>query len=130
MAAPGTDALVGMHWAVHSFVVNSSRIDPDPFKEPVTFTKLFQCRPDKARFVVAQRVPMVPVVQPAPATTPSYVHAAPAGPFVLWDLYEKELVRGQRTASTGLIMPPPPLKTGDSPDGLAMWAMQVGFTLP
>lgn len=127
MAAPGTDALVGMHWAVHSFVVNSSRIDPDPFKKPVTFTELFQSRPDKARFVVVQRYALVRA--PIAADPDRTIHHL-AGPFVLWDLYEKELVRGQRTASTGLIMPPPPLKTGDSADGLAMWAMQVGFTLP
>ena len=51
----------------------------------------------------------------------------PAGPFVVWDLFDEELVRGKRTSPRGWLMPPPPRWLGESEDGMIMKAVALGW---
>lgn len=116
------DPFIGLHYRLCGYVARD-RIIESPFDEPVTFTRIMQERPDDCRFAVGQAVRLRTVNQgvQAPRRFVSDPHAS--GPCVVWDLFDDQLVRGQRTNGSGLIMPPPPLWMHDSEDGMLMKAL-------
>lgn len=110
-----------MHYKLSAYV-RGAEVVPSPFPEPVMFTAIFKGRPDKARYAVAQRVPLLRNADPSPAT-PLYHVGEPTGPFVVWDLFDEDLIKGRLTGPTGLTMPPRPMWLGESEDGMIMKAV-------
>lgn len=113
------DPIVGMHYKLCAYVCGKGCTKPSPFEGWATFTQIFNSRPDGCRYAVAQRVPLLA----QSGTTVS--HGEPSGPYVVWDLLDDLLVKGKRTAPSGLLMPPPPVWLGDSEDGMIMKAMAL-----
>lgn len=111
------DPFVGMHYRVCGYVARD-RIVPSPFDGFVTFTRIVQERPTDCRFAVAQ---IVRIHRTGADTFTSDDHSS--GPCVVWDLFDDQLVRGQRSGPTGMISPPPPLWMADSEDGMLMKAL-------
>lgn len=114
------DPIVGMHYRLSCYVCGKGCVKASPFGENswATFTQIFNSRPDGCRYAVAQGLPLrVRLTSP-----PTADHGDPDGPFVVWDLLDDLLVKGKRTAPSGLLMPPPPVWMGDSEDGMIMKA--------
>lgn len=116
---PMTAKLVGMHYQLVGYVCGPGCVKPSPFEGWATFTQIFNARPNECRFAVGRMVPMR-VEKGVAALAPE-----PEGPFVCWDLYDRELTTGKRMAPSGLLMPPPPMWRGPSGDGLIMKASLI-----
>ena len=115
------DPIVGMHYKISAYVCGRGCSKPSPFEGWATFTQIFNSRPDGCRYAVAQGLPL----RIRETDPPTADHGAPTGPFVVWDLLDAQLVKGKRTAPSGLLMPPPPTWMGDSEDGMIMKAMAL-----
>lgn len=109
---------VGIHWQLHAYV-SASEARGFSGGDPCTFTKIMQDRPKDCRFAVARRIAMAQDM----AGKLMVGTQQPIGPFVVWDLYDDQLVRGKRTGPSGLIMPPPPIWRGDTLDAMIMKAV-------
>lgn len=114
--------MVDMHWKLAAYVARGG-IKPSPFDTPQTFTRIMQERPNDCRFAIAQAVR----IRPAKGSTNKCLKYAtdthPSGPFVVWDLLDEQLTRGQRANAAGLLAPPPPMWMADSEDGMCMKAL-------
>ena len=119
-----TNPLVGLHYQLLAYVCGAACTKPSPFEGWATFTQIFNSRPDGCRFAVARIIPLHRNPNPDP-NTPLVSSGEPTGPFVVWDLYDKELVSGKRVGASGSIAPPPALWLSDSSDGLIMKAMAL-----
>lgn len=122
---PVEDTFVGMHYVLSAYV-SKGEIKPSPFDKPKTFDEIFTNRPDGCRYAVAQAL-MLRHVRVAQGFTAARVQSddAPSGPFVVWDLLDEQLVRGQRRSESGLMSPPPALWMSESEDGMVMKAMAL-----
>ncbi len=119
------DPFVGMHYVLTGYVRRGSLVPPpDAWGKPATpqtFTTIMQNRPSDCRFAVAQIVRIRRAVTPRGAQIVS--DTEPSGPFIVWDLHDDQLVRGQRTGPDGLIAPPPPTWLVPGEDGAIMKAL-------
>lgn len=122
---PSADPVVGLHYVLSGYVsrngiLPSAFVPPD---KPVTFNAIYKEKPRECRFAIARivRLRKVPGKWGAPDTYESDDQAS--GPYVVWDLNDEQLVRGQRQAPSGLHMPPPPLWMAPSEDGMLLKAM-------
>jgi len=116
------DPMVGFHWVLSAYVCGAACIKPSPFTGPVTFSQIMNDRPDKCRFAIAQRVPLR---LDKSWSAGLFMTGDPTGPFVVWDLFDDELVRGKRTGPSGLMSPPPAWFLCDSEDGAIMKAQAL-----
>lgn len=116
------DPFIGLHYRLCGYVARDRIVEP-PFDKPVTFTQIMNERPQDCRFAVAQAVKLRRNPDRRASTPLFLTDDAPSGPCVVWDLFDDQLVRGQRTDPNGLIMPPPPLWMNDSEDGMLMKAL-------
>lgn len=119
------DPFLGMHYVLSGYVRRGSLVPPPQTwgtpPLPQTFTTIMQNRPNDCRFAVAQVVRTRRKVTPQGALAVS--DSAPSGPFIVWDLLDDQLVRGQRTGPNGLIAPPPPVWLVPGEDGAIMKAL-------
>jgi hypothetical protein len=119
------DIVVGMHYKLLSYVCGPNCINPPPFTEPVTFTKIMTARPDGCRFAVVQRIGLKTAPCPKMSGNLTAVPGEPTGPIIVWDLHDEDLVRGRRTDGNGMMAPPPPFMRGESEDGVTMKVMMA-----
>lgn len=124
LAADKDDPFVGMHYQLSGYVRRGGIVSPPAeLAQPVTFTRIMQLRPNDCRFAIAQIVRLRRNPDKR-ASTPLYLtDDAPSGPFVVWDLLDDQLTRGQRTGPSGIMSPPPPLWMAESEDGMLMKAL-------
>ena len=115
---------IGWHYKLGAYICGKGCIRPSHFTELVSFTRIFQERPGKCRYAVAQLAPLYPEHSSDP-NTPIFRAGDPAGPWVVWDLLDEQLVAGKRNGPAGYVMPPPPLWMGDTEDGMVMKAMAL-----
>lgn len=115
--------MVGLHYRLCAYVCGKGCSKPSPFGDDTwaTFTQIFNSRPDGCRFAIAQMVRMRRV----PGTDEFASDEQPSGPFVVWDLFDEQLVRGKRADADGLLSPPPPKWMGEGEDGMIMKAMAL-----
>lgn len=121
---PAEDTFVGMHYQLSGFVRRGGIVSPPKgLDKPATFTAIMQARPNDCRFAIAQIVRLRRNPDKR-ADTPLYItDDAPSGPFIVWDLLDDQLTRGQRTGPNGLIAPPPPMWLVPNGDGALMKAL-------
>lgn len=104
--------LAGIHYHLEGYVCGAGCVKPSPFEGWVTFTLIFQQRPNACRFAIAKLVPVY-----------SY---EPQGPWLCWDLYADALTREINTHKPGGLIPPPwPKWQADSADALIMKAIAL-----
>lgn len=115
--------LAGLHFQLSCYVCGPACTKPSPFEGWVTFAKIFERRPDGCRFAVARMVPIL-LIRQTDAGQSRAVVGDPAGPFLVWDLFDEKLVRGGGRVGDSLI-PPLPIWQGDSEDGMVMKAMAL-----
>lgn len=124
------DPFLGMHYVLSGYVKRGGIVPPstawrrpDGTILPQSFTIIMQRRPNDCRFAVAQAV-MLRRNPDKRADTPLYLtDDHPSGPFIVWDLLDDQLTRGQRTGPKGVLSPPPPLWMADSEDGMLLKAL-------
>lgn len=130
LQATKDDPFVGLHYVLSGYVKRggivppkSAWIKPDGTVTPQSFTIIMQSRPNDCRFAIAQIVRLVREPSKDP-NTPLFRHEdAPSGPFVVWDLLDDQLTRGQRTGPGGVLSPPPPLWMHESEGGMLAKAL-------
>lgn len=120
----GADPIVGLHYRLYAYVCGKACIQAPPHTDPVTFTTVFNERPNKCRFAVAQQIPLVRGKQP-PGPTHIVTYGDPTGPFVVWDLFDDELVRGRRAGPSGFLAPPPAWYLGPTESAATMKALAL-----
>lgn len=103
--------------------VGASEVKSAPIEGWATFAVINELRPKGFRFAVVRRIPLYRG-DPSPSK-PLVEHGEPTGPFVVWDLDDLELKRGQRNGPDGLPNPPPPLYMGETEDGMVMKALSL-----
>ena len=108
--------MAAVHYLLHGYVCAGGCFTPSPFEGWVTFTLIFQRRPDGCRYAIAQEVPLV---QEDPM---SVVCGQPEPEWICWDLQSDALVFGTPSRQRGLLPPPPVLWRSTSVDGLVMKA--------
>lgn len=117
---PPDDTLVGTHYQLCAYICADTGVVQYPFGSThATFTEIFTRRPENCRYAVGR---LVPITMSGGVVVCS---DEPAGPFVVWDLFDEELVRGKRTSPRGWLMPPPPRWLGDNEDGMIMKAVAL-----
>jgi hypothetical protein len=124
-----TDPYVGIHYRVAGYV-SAGGITPIPDPDPdraMTFTEVVQQKPADHRFAIGQmfRLRMVRISTAPGAVAEAQYDDEPSGPFIVWDLEDDQLRRGQRTDQNGFIMPPPPMWMGETKDGMVMKALAL-----
>lgn len=110
---PNHDPILGMHYVLAGYVRRGEIVTSSPLVGVRNTFEIIYAglgRPKDARFAVAQACALKEPFEPF-------------GPWVVWDLEDHELVRGQRTAPSGLRMPPPPLWMGPTADAMLMKAL-------
>lgn len=125
-----TDSVVGMHYQLAAYVRRGVIlpppkvwIKPDGNVLGQSFGVIFQNRPKEARFAVA-RAYRLRHAKGSTLEHPKIVaDAFPTGPYVVWDLDDEQLKRGQRTGPGGVVMPPPPLWMGPNAESMTMKAL-------
>lgn len=125
-----TDVFVGMHYVLAGYIKRGAVVPPpkawvksDGSVTPQSFTIIVHHRPNDCRFAVAQALRLRQVKSSDP-NTPLYCHdGAPSGPFLVWDLFDDQLVRGMRTGPSGIVAPPPPMWMVPNEDGALMKAL-------
>jgi len=127
LSEPQDDPFVGAHYVLSGYVRRGSVVPPPeawgvPAK-PQTFTVIMQNRPNDCRFAVAQIVRLRRNPDKRASTPLFLTDDVPSGPFIVWDLLDDQLVRGQRTGPNGLIAPPPPMWLVPTEDGALMKAL-------
>ena len=111
--------VVGFHYTLAAYVCRG-RIEQPPFgTDWVTFTTIFQQRPDGCRYGVGRAIPLMPEPASDP-NTPLFQYGVPTGPYLAWDFFDEELVKAARASRTGLVSAPPAVWEADTADGLAM----------
>lgn len=116
--------VAGLHYLMHGYVCGGGCFKPSPFEGWVTFTQLFQRRPDGCRYAIVQPVPMRVNPDPDP-DTPLVIHDEPLERWYCFDLQDDKLVLGTPLRNRGLISAPEPLWTAHNPDALVMKAMAL-----
>lgn len=119
----GADPIVGLHYRLYAYVCGKACVQVPPHTDPVTFTTIFNERVGKCRFAVAQRLPLIKVGPDGPSQTVRYDN--PTGPFVVWDLFDDELVRGRRAGPSGFLAPPPAWYLGPTESAATMKALAL-----
>lgn len=127
---PEDDPVLGWHYVLSGYVARngiippmSAWVKPDGKVVPQSFHVINQNKPRECRFAIAQIVRLRKVLGKWGAPDTYASDDAPSGPFVVWDLNDEQLVRGQRRAPSGSDMPPPPLWMNASEDGMLMKAL-------
>lgn len=130
LQASKNDPFVGMHYVLSGYVRRggvvkppAAWIKPDGSVIPQSFTIIMQNRPNDCRFAIA-RIVRIRAAKGSTKEHPKYTtDSFASGPFVVWDLLDDQLTRGQRTGPNGVMSPPPPLWSHDSEDGMLMKAL-------
>lgn len=130
LTATKDDPFVGMHYALSGYVKRggivpppAAWVKPDGVVIPQSFTVIMQNRPNDCRFAIAQIVRLVREASKNPNTPLFRSEDHPSGPYVVWDLLDDQLTRGQRTGPGGVMSPPPPMWMAESEDGMLMKAL-------
>lgn len=114
------DPRPGLHYKLSCYVCGPGCTKPNPVGGWMTFERIFQLRPDKCRFAVARKVPLI-----AKGVTVTS-GPSPTGPWLCWDLWAEVLTDMRNLQRDGRILrAPDPIWTSDSEDGLIMKALAL-----
>lgn len=127
---PAPDIFAGMHYVLAGYVARGgikpppqAWIKPDGSVLGQSFTVIMQNRPKDCRFAVAQIIRMRTAKGSTKENPKFAFDDCPSGPFIVWDLHDDQLTRGQRTGPGGLISPPAPMWLVPNKDGALMKAL-------
>lgn len=112
---------VAMHYELQAYICGPACSKPSPFQGWATFAQIFQNRPNNCRYAVVRRVPL------RSHEGKAFVAARAEGPYLVWDLYHDQVVRGGGWgAANDITLRPPPAKwSGATRDGMIMKAMML-----
>lgn len=130
LQATKDDPFVGMHYVLSAYIKRGSIVKPKPVwimpdgsVLPQSFTIIMQNRPADCRFAVARLV-RLRHAKGSTKENPKYCSDDhPSGPYIVWDLLDDQLTRGQRTGPGGVLSPPPPMWLVPNEDGACMKAL-------
>lgn len=111
--------MVGFRYTLAAYVCQCHVISPSFGSDWVTFTTIFQQRPDGCRFGVGRAIPLMPEPSADP-DTPLFHYGVPSGPYLAWDFFDEVLEKAARQSKSGLVSAPSPVWEADTADGLVM----------